>query len=210
MDDETTLPHNAPGFFQDTETFQLLRTQIVPTRIAHADGCGKTLRFWSAGCATGEDAYSLAMLLTDLLGEALACWTIRIFATDLQGFPLDVAKQGIYSESHQRSLTEEQCARWFEPSEHGSRVGKPLRDLILFGHHNLTQDVPFARLDLILCCHILTTCPFERQSDLRSVCLLFPWPPNRAIWSWDKEKFFLFPRAAFTPSASTMMWPVSF
>jgi two-component system CheB/CheR fusion protein len=202
MDDETALPHNTPGFFQDTETFQLLRTQIVPTLIAHADACGKTLRFWSAGCATGEDAYSLAMLLTDLLGEALPFWTIRIFATDLQGSPLDVAKQGIYSESHQRFLTEDQCIRWFEPGEHGSRVGKPLRDLILFGHHNLTQALPFARLDLILCRQILTTCPFERQSDLIRL-LAFSLAPKQGYLVLGQGENLPLSSGGFQPIAET-------
>ncbi len=169
MDDDILSTQNLafePYFFRDLETFQTLRNEILPALIAQAEQNQKTLRLWCAGCATGEDAYSLAMLLAGLLGDALPLWNIRIFATDADEAALNFTKQGIYDESHMRNISKEERALWFKRVNQRYGVSKILRKMVIIGHHNLTDNVPFARMHLIMCREPLFSCTHERQQEL--------------------------------------------
>ncbi len=169
MDDDILDAQNyglMPHFFRDYETFQVLRNDILPAFIAQAEYTGKTLRLWSVGCSTGEDAYSLAILLADLLGDTLPLWDIRIFATDSNEARLNFAKQGIYSQDSLHNLSQEECTRWFEQVNQHYHVSKILRKMVIIGQHNIAHDIPFARMNLIMCREVLYTCPIERQHEL--------------------------------------------
>ncbi len=113
------------------------------------------LRFWTAGCASGEEPYSLAMLLTDLLGAELSEWSVKIFATDLDEAAIGFARRGLYSENLLKGIPAEYCDRFFERADHGYRISKTLRQMVIFGQQDLSRSAPFPRIDLVLCRNVL-------------------------------------------------------
>ncbi|HEX5548433.1 MAG TPA: CheR family methyltransferase, partial [Ktedonobacterales bacterium] len=157
-------------FFRDPALFAALREQILPDLIAAArhrasaqsDEWGD-LRLWSAGCATGEEAYSLAMLIADLLGDELEQFSVRIFATDLDSDAIAFARRGIYSASAVASLPPDLVARFFDRVDGEYVVQKRVRALVIFGEHDLAQRAPFPRIDLVLCRNVLIYFTLELQ-----------------------------------------------
>src|ERR1044072_7981482 len=143
------------GFFRDPEAFEFLKTTIIPELIDRAKHNGRTLRFWSAGCATGEEAYSLALLVADHLGPGFAEWNIKIFATDLAEDAILFARRGLYPENVLGDLPHDYRDRFFERVEHGYRVTKTLRQVVIFGQQDISRGVPFPRIDLVSCRNLL-------------------------------------------------------
>ena len=146
---------NVTQFFRDPDAFAHLKKDILPKLVAQARECDRVLRFWSAGCATGEEPYSLAMLLVDLLDTELAEWSIKIFATDVDGEAISFARRGLYSESMLKSVPVEYRERFFEHVDHGYRIAKSLRQMVIFGQQDLGRSAPFPRIDLVLCRNVL-------------------------------------------------------
>ena len=143
------------GFFRDPEAFDVIRTLIIPELIQRGNENGRTLRFWSAGCATGEEAYSLALLIADHLGPEFPEWNVKIFATDLAEDALAFARRGLYPETVLTDLPEDYRVRFFERIDHGFRVSKALRQVVIFGQQDITRGVPFPRIDLVTCRNLL-------------------------------------------------------
>ncbi|MBV9323525.1 MAG: PAS domain S-box protein [Chloroflexi bacterium] len=142
-------------FFRDEDLFNHLRDQLMPTLIEEARAHGNELRLWSAGCATGEEAYSLAILVSELLGDELERWTVRIFATDLDGEAVAFARRGIYPGSALKNLPADVRDRHLSRLESAWEVRKQLRAMVIFGQHDLGQRAPFPRIDLVLCRNVL-------------------------------------------------------
>ena len=153
---------NVTQFFRDAEAFAFLRTDVMPNLIEQARH-DKTLRFWSAGCATGEEAYSLTMLISTLLGAELPEWNIKIFATDLDAAAISFARAGVYPESLLNTIPPEYRQRFFERVDYGYRIVKPLRQMVIFGHQDLSRNAPFPRMDLVLCRNVLIYFASELQ-----------------------------------------------
>ena len=153
-------------FFRDPEAFEYLRRDILTELIERGRGRGKVLRLWSAGCATGEEAYSLALLVQELLGSEVNAWNVRIFATDLDEEALNFARRGVYPSSVLRYVPGEYKERHFERVGHGYRVKKALRDMVVFGQQDLSRAAPFPRIDLVLCRNLLIYFKPELQQDL--------------------------------------------
>ena len=149
-------------FFRDPELFDYLRDQILPNLLAQARERGE-LRIWSAGCATGEEAYSLAMLIVDLLGDELESLTVRIFATDIALDAIDFARRGIYPASALEHLPPDLVERHFIPHDGAYEVRKAARGLVIFGDHDLGHRAPFPRIDLVLCRNVLIYFTAELQ-----------------------------------------------
>ncbi len=146
---------NVTQFFRDTDAFAYLNREILPRMIHHAHERDKVLRIWSAGCASGEEAYSLAMLLTDLLGADLATWSVKIFATDLDEAGITFARRGLYTENLLKGVPDEYRNRFFERVDHGYRITKTLRQMVIFGQQDLSRSAPFPRINLVLCRNVL-------------------------------------------------------
>ena len=146
---------NVAQFFRDAEAFAYLHDEILPQLIARARERDHTLRIWTAGCATGEEPYSIAMLLADILGPELSEWSIKIFATDLDETAVNFARRGLYSENLLKDIPQEYRERFFEHADHGYRITKPLRQMVIFGQQNLNTSAPFPRLDLVICRNVL-------------------------------------------------------
>lgn len=155
------------GFFRDAEAFEFLRESVVPLLIERAKVNGRTLRLWSAGCATGEEAYSLALLLADQLGQDFAEWNIKIFATDLAADAISFARRGLYPENVLQDLPDEYRQRYFERIDHGFRISKALRQVVIFGQQDISRGVPFPRIDLVTCRNLL----IYLKPDLQQVVL---------------------------------------
>lgn len=144
-------------FFRDAELFAALRDEVLPALIAHARQSGGSVRCWSAGCATGEEAYSLAILFAEALGDALeqVPVPVRIFATDLDADAIAFARRGIYPASALAALPPDLIARSFTPLDGAFEIAVPLRRLVTFGQHDLGQRAPFPHIDLVLCRNVL-------------------------------------------------------
>jgi two-component system CheB/CheR fusion protein len=142
-------------FFRDPKLFQYLREHVLPELIAEARQEGRELRLWSAGCSTGEEAYSLAITVAEALGEKAAWPDIRIFATDIDREAIAFARRGIYPTSALKSLPAGVRDRYFVKSDGHLEVAKRLRALMVFGEHDLGERAPFPRIDLLLCRNVL-------------------------------------------------------
>ncbi len=146
---------NVTQFFRDPDAFAYLKSEILPKLIARARERDHILRFWTAGCATGEEPYSLAVLLSDLLGGELSEWSIKIFATDLDEAAINFARRGLYSENLLKEMPAEYRDHFFERVDHGYRLSKTLRQMVIFGQQDLSRSAPFPRIDLVLCRNVL-------------------------------------------------------
>jgi len=142
-------------FFRNPELFDYLRERVLPELIAAARRRGNELRLWSAGCATGEEPYSLAILVAEALGDELERFTVRIFATDLDGDAITFARRGVYPAATLAPLSAGLTARYFTPVDDAYEVKKRIRALTVFGQHDLGQRAPFPRIDLCLCRNVL-------------------------------------------------------
>lgn len=143
------------GFFRDPEAFDFLKQTIIAELIERARDNGRTLRLWSAGCATGEEAYSLALLVAEQLGSNFPDWNVKIFATDLAPEAINFARRGLYPANVLENLPDDYKHRFFEPKDHGYRVSKALRQAVIFGQQDISRGVPFPRIDLVVCRNLL-------------------------------------------------------
>ena len=143
------------GFFRDAEAFEILSKEIIPELIDKGRANERNLRLWSAGCATGEEAYSLAILIADHLGGDFPEWNVKIFATDLAADAIAFARRGLYPETVLTELPSDYKDRFFERIDHGYRVSKALRQAVIFGQQDISRGVPFPRIDLVSCRNLL-------------------------------------------------------
>ena len=146
---------NVTEFFRDPEVFTILRDQALPDLLAYARAHGGVLRCWSTGCASGEEAYSLAMLVAEALGSDLEQFQVRIFATDVDPEAIAFARRGVYPVAALANVPEELVSRYFLRDEDHYIAKKRLRSLLVFGQHDLAQRAPFPQLDLVLCRNVL-------------------------------------------------------
>ncbi|MBV9545366.1 MAG: PAS domain S-box protein, partial [Chloroflexi bacterium] len=142
-------------FFRDADLFNHLREQVLPGLIAEARKYGSELRLWSAGCATGEEAYTLAILASELVTDDIEQPRVRIFATDLDADAIGFARRGIYPQSALKNLPNRLRDRYFTSLDGAWEVRKHVRGKVIFGQHDLGQRAPFPRIDLVLCRNVL-------------------------------------------------------
>jgi two-component system, chemotaxis family, CheB/CheR fusion protein len=155
------------GFFRDPEAFDFIKLNIIPALIDRGKDNGHTLRIWSAGCATGEEAYSLALLIADQLGPDFPEWNVKVFATDLAADAISFARRGLYPENVLKDLPDDYRDRFFEPVDQGFRVSKALRQVVIFGQQDISRGVPFPRIDLVTCRNLL----IYLKPDLQQIVL---------------------------------------
>ena len=151
-------------FFRDPDLFGYLNEEILPELIGEAREGENQLRIWSAGCATGEEAYSLAILVSEALGQEAGLFNVRIFATDIDEEAIRFARQGLYPPSALKGLSEEQRDRYFVEEEGSYQIKKQIRGMIVFGEHDLAQRSPFPRMDLVVSRNVLIYFSHELQS----------------------------------------------
>jgi two-component system CheB/CheR fusion protein len=144
------------SFFRDPKVYDKLAEQVFP-EILKQKRRGGTIRLWSAGCSTGEEAYSLVISLLEFLArEGASDVPIQLFATDISEKSIDVARAGFYSEAAVRDVGPDRLARLFTPVDGGGyRIGKLVRDRCAFMKHDMAHDPPFSKLDLVSCRNVL-------------------------------------------------------
>lgn len=151
------------AFFRDPHAWNALARHALPRLVAEARG---PLRIWVTACSTGEEVYSLAMLLTEEMERQHKRPQFKIFATDVDGRAIERASAGLYHSSIAADVGEERLARFFVPTAEGFRVNRELRGHAIFSTHDLTRDAPFTRLDLVTCRNVLIYMQHELQMRL--------------------------------------------
>ena len=153
------------AFFRDPEAFSVFEKKVIIELVAskHDD---QPIRVWIPGCATGEEAYSIAMLLVEHLEKTNKHSIIQIFASDIDETALDHGRAGLYPENIEASVSEARLQRFFSKEENSYRIKKSLRELVTFASQNLISDPPFSNLDLISCRNVLIYLSGEVQSKV--------------------------------------------
>jgi two-component system CheB/CheR fusion protein len=153
------------SFFRDPEAFKVLAEKVIPPLIA-AHEPDTSLRVWVPGCASGEEAYSLAILLLEQLATAHKSCPVQIFATDIDAEALEVGRAGIYPDNIAHDVSPQRLQRFFTQHANGYHVSKALRDAVVFAVQNLIGDPPFSKLDLVSCRNLLIYLEPEMQQRL--------------------------------------------
>ncbi|HEX9945571.1 MAG TPA: chemotaxis protein CheB, partial [Thermoanaerobaculia bacterium] len=152
-------------FFRDPETFDLLAAEVVPRLFEGKDGDSQ-VRVWVPGCATGEEAYSIAMLLRERMDRLETPPPVQVFATDIDAQAVEAARQGWYPESVAGQIPAERLERFFVKHGNLYQVSRDIREICLFSLHSLIADPPFSRLDLISCRNLLIYLEGELQKKV--------------------------------------------
>jgi two-component system CheB/CheR fusion protein len=156
-------------FFRDTEAFDLLAAKVIPRLFDGKDADG-FVRVWVPGCATGEEAYSLAILLREHMAGLAAPPKVQVFATDIDAQALETARQALYPEGIAGQISPERLERFFVRHGNMFQVAREIRDLCLFSLHNLIGDPPFSRLDLVSCRNLLIYLESDLQKKVIALC----------------------------------------
>ncbi|WP_244470375.1 CheR family methyltransferase [Microvirga vignae] len=141
-------------FFRDRREFELLEAQVIP-KLFEGKTRSDSLRIWVLGCSTGEEAYSIGILLREHMAKLDAVPHVQIFATDIDGRALAAARTGRYTEAIATDVAPERLARWFAKEGNTYCVVKELREMCIFSQHSVIKDAPFSRLDMISCRNLL-------------------------------------------------------
>lgn len=155
------------SFFRDPEAFQVLEHQIIPKLFADKP-TGTVIRVWSVGCSSGEEAYSIAILLQEHLEMLKQGFNVQIFATDIDSQAIATARAGLYPASVAADVTPERLRRFFVAESDGSayRIRKAIRDLLVFSEQDVIKDPPFSKIDLISCRNLLIYMGGDLQKKL--------------------------------------------
>ena len=141
-------------FFRDPQIFETLKETVFPNLVKHSTA--KTpIRFWIAGCSTGEEVYSLAIALHEYLAEHKSGTTAQFFGTDLNGKNITTARLAIYPDKIRKVVSPQRLARYFDQTPDGLRVTKQIREMCVFAIQDVTQDPPFPSIDLVSCRNVL-------------------------------------------------------
>jgi two-component system, chemotaxis family, CheB/CheR fusion protein len=152
-------------FFRDPEVFAALKELVFP-QVAQAITAETPIRVWVPGCASGEEAYSIAICLEEVLRERAATAPFRLFATDINEVALAKARAGIYPDSIAQDVSAERLQQFFTRTEVGYRVSKGLRARCIFARQDVTRDPPISRLDLLSCRNLLIYLNAAQQQQL--------------------------------------------
>ncbi|ARJ65006.1 SAM-dependent methyltransferase [Magnetospirillum sp. ME-1] len=156
---------NVTSFFRDPEAFAILKKDILPQILA-----GKpddyVVRLWIAGCATGEEAYSIAMVLREVMEESGRELKVQIYSTDLDDDAIATARAGFYPVNITQDVSPERLRRFFVKEENGYRVKKDIREMVVFAIQNVIKDPPFTRMDLVSCRNLMIYLEADLQGRL--------------------------------------------
>ena len=156
---------NVTSFFRDAEAWSTLCDQVIAPMVA-ARPTGATIRAWVPACSTGEEAYTLAMLIAEQATLAGKAFDVKIFATDAREDNLHIARDGIYPAAAITGLDAARQRRFFEPSEATYKIRKDLRNMVIFAQQNLLHDPPFSHLDLVTCRNVLIYLEPDAQQSI--------------------------------------------
>ncbi len=207
------------NFFRDPEAFSVLKDQVFPS-ILKAREPDSSIRIWTVGCSTGEEAYSIAILLSEAMDTLRHHLNIQIFASDIDAQAIDHARSGIYPDSIAADVSQERLNRFFIKEDNTYTVKKQLREMIIFATQNVIKDPPFSKIDLVSCRNLLIYMDSELQKKVLPLChytlnpegILFLGPsesigeftdlfqPVDTKWKIFKRKDFFIEKAADYPT----------
>lgn len=156
---------NVTNFFRDADAFDALRDQVIP-KMFDGRGADETVRVWVPGCATGEEVFSIAMLMREHMDGLRNVPRVQLFATDIDEQVLTVARAARYPEALLDSVSEERRRRFFVRDGGSFLVAKDIRDMCIFSPHSVLRDPPFSRIDLVSCCNLLIYFGAEAQNQV--------------------------------------------
>ena len=162
-----TILINVTDFFRDPDAWEFLRNDVIPTILAES-APGDPIRVWSAGCASGQEAYSLAMLLAEALGPETFGQRVKIYATDVDEDALADARGATYDTRAVESVPADLLKKYFEPVGTRYVLRKDLRRAVIFGRNDLVKDAPISRVDLLVCRNALMYLNAETQRNVLS------------------------------------------
>ncbi|MDX1993659.1 MAG: CheR family methyltransferase [bacterium] len=162
-----TVLINVTGFFRDTTAWDYIAEDIVP-QIVSAKAAQEPIRIWSAGCASGQEAYTIAIILAEALGTEGFRERVKIYASDVDEDTLSQARQATYALKDLNGMNPAYIEKYFERSDNRATFRKDLRRAIIFGRHDLMQDAPISRIDLLICRNTLMYFNGESQSKILS------------------------------------------
>jgi two-component system, chemotaxis family, CheB/CheR fusion protein len=145
---------NVTSFFRDEDLADYLKKQLLPEIVAGKSN-GESIRIWIPACSTGQEAYSLAIILMEVLGDKATTTSVQVFATDLSEPAINKARLGIYSKDEVISIPPKNLELYFTKADGSYRIIKSIRDVCVFATHNVLRDPPFSRLDLVSCSNLL-------------------------------------------------------
>ncbi|MBO1333284.1 CheR family methyltransferase [Streptomyces sp. VRA16 Mangrove soil] len=160
-----TILINVTSFFRDTDAWTYLQDEVLPELLAQV-GHSDEIRVWSAGCSSGEEAYSLAMMFAEALGLEEALNRVKIYATDVDDEALRDARSGLYPAKTLEPLAAELRDKYFEQNGSQFSFRSDLRRRVIFGRHDITRDAPISRLDLLVCRNTLMYFNVEAQTQI--------------------------------------------
>lgn len=156
---------NVTSFFRDSDAFLALKNEFLPQLIKDKPA-DYVFRVWIPGCASGEEAYSIAILLREIMDEMQQNFAIQIYSTDLDDEAITIARAGVYSLNIAQDVTPDRLQRFFVREESGYRIKKEIREMIVFAVQNVIKDPPFTRLDLLCCRNLMIYLEPELQNRL--------------------------------------------
>ena len=162
-----TILINVTGFFRDPTAWEVVRDTAIPEILA-SKSAGEAVRAWSAGCATGEEAFTIAMLLAEALGPAEYQDRVKVYATDIDEDALNTARHAAYTERQLEGVPPELREKYFERVDGLHFIRKELRQQVIFGRHDLINDAPISRIDLMTCRNTLMYFNAETQARVLS------------------------------------------
>jgi two-component system CheB/CheR fusion protein len=160
-----TILINVTSFFRDSEAWTVLQREVVPDLLAGVAPDGE-IRVWSAGCSSGQESYSLAIMFAEALGIEECLRRVKIYGTDVDEEALREARSGLYTEKELEPLPQELRETYFEPNGAKFSFRSDLRRRVIFGRHDITQDAPISRLDLLVCRNALMYFNVEAQTQI--------------------------------------------
>jgi two-component system CheB/CheR fusion protein len=160
-----TILINVTGFFRDSEPWTYLQRDVMPDLIGQA-GDDREIRVWSAGCASGEEAYSLAIVFAETMGAEECARRVKIYGTDVDEEALRDARAGVYGQKSLQAMPPELRDKYFEPNGSQFAFRPDLRRRVIFGRHDITRDAPISRLDLLVCRNTLMYFNVETQAQV--------------------------------------------
>ncbi|HYJ67704.1 MAG TPA: CheR family methyltransferase [Nocardioidaceae bacterium] len=160
-----TILINVTSFFRDAEAWAYLQSDILPEVLAHLEPVSE-VRVWSAGCSSGEEPYSLAIAFAEAMGIEECVRRVKIYGTDVDDDALRMARSGVYKPEALESMDESLRKKYFEPSGGNFAFRSDLRRRVIFGRHDITNDAPISRLDLLVCRNTMMYFNVESQSQI--------------------------------------------
>jgi two-component system CheB/CheR fusion protein len=160
-----TVLINVTSFFREPKAWEYIANEIIP-QIVNFERLNKPIRIWSAGCASGEETYTIAILLAEALGMEKYSQRVKVFATDVDMEALNYARHASYSSKEIQNIPSEILEKYFEPVNTHFSIKKELRRGVIFGRHDLVQDAPISKIDLLVCRNTLMYFNSETQSKI--------------------------------------------